>query len=137
MCERWCRSPGATQITRSGAVTTLAPATQPADHIGGSARTIGGYSGQSIRSARAVDTLWPCVTIALAGLQSGRSTGRSARPPSPGTFSTRFTELAGMSPGAYRRPARRVSAGVPPCIAKQASRPVRNREVPAAPLLLP
>ena len=54
-----------------------------------------------------------------------------------GTFSTRFTELVGMSPGAYRRQARRVSAGVPPCIAKQVSRPVRNREAPAAPPLLP
>ncbi len=54
-----------------------------------------------------------------------------------GTFSTRFTELAGMSPGACRRQARRVSARVPPCIAKQVSRPVRNREAPAAPPLLP
>ena len=54
-----------------------------------------------------------------------------------GTFSTRFTELVGMSPGAYRRRARRVSAGVPPCIAKQVSRPVRNREAPATPPLLP
>ncbi len=54
-----------------------------------------------------------------------------------GTFSTRFTELVGMSPGAYRRQARRVPAGVPPCIAKQVSRPVRNREAPAAPPLLP
>ena len=54
-----------------------------------------------------------------------------------GTFSTRFTELVGMSPGAYRRQARRASAGVPPCIAKQVSRLVRNREAPAAPPLLP
>jgi AraC-like DNA-binding protein len=54
-----------------------------------------------------------------------------------GTFSTRFTELVGMSPGAYRRQARRVCAGVPPCIAKQVSRPVRNREEPATPPLLP
>jgi AraC-like DNA-binding protein len=53
-----------------------------------------------------------------------------------GTFSTRFTELVGMSPSAYRRRERRVSAGVPPCIAKQVSRPVRNREAPAAPPLL-
>ncbi len=40
-------------------------------------------------------------------------------------------------PGAYRRQARRVSAGVPQCIAKQVSRPVRNQEAPAAPPLLP
>lgn len=54
-----------------------------------------------------------------------------------GTFSTRFAELVGMSPAAYRRQARRVSTGVPPCIAKQVSRPVRNREAPADPRLLP
>jgi AraC-like DNA-binding protein len=54
-----------------------------------------------------------------------------------GTFSTRFTELVGMSPSAYRRQARRSPAGVPPCIAKQVTRPVRNREAPAAPTLLP
>jgi AraC-like DNA-binding protein/DNA-binding transcriptional MerR regulator len=53
-----------------------------------------------------------------------------------GTFSTRFAELVGMSPGAYRRQARRASAGVPSCIAKQVSRPVRNREAPAAQPLL-
>ncbi len=54
-----------------------------------------------------------------------------------GTFSTRFTELVGMSPSAYRRQARRAAVGVPPCIVKQVSRPVRNREAPAAPPLLP
>jgi AraC-like DNA-binding protein len=45
-----------------------------------------------------------------------------------GTFSTRFTELVGMSPSAYRRCAARATAGIPPCVAKQVSRPVRNRE---------
>ena len=45
-----------------------------------------------------------------------------------GTFSTRFTELVGMPPGAYRREAARTSAGLPACVVKQVSRPVRNRE---------
>jgi AraC-like DNA-binding protein len=45
-----------------------------------------------------------------------------------GTFSTRFTELVGMSPSAYRRQAARATAGIPPCVAKQVTRPVRNRE---------
>ncbi len=45
-----------------------------------------------------------------------------------GTFSTRFTELVGMSPSAYRRPAGPSTAGMPPCVAKQVTRPVRNRE---------
>ena len=45
-----------------------------------------------------------------------------------GTFSTRFTELVGVAPSAYRREAGGEMAGVPPCVAKQVSRPVRNRE---------
>jgi AraC-like DNA-binding protein len=45
-----------------------------------------------------------------------------------GTFSTRFTELVGMPPSAYRRLAARGTAGIPSCVAKQVSRPIRNRE---------
>ena len=45
-----------------------------------------------------------------------------------GTFSTRFTELVGMSPGAYRRDAAGATAGMPSCVAKQVTRPIRNRE---------
>ncbi|MDQ0711526.1 AraC-like DNA-binding protein [Streptomyces luteogriseus] len=49
-----------------------------------------------------------------------------------GTFSTRFTELVGMPPSAYRREATRATAGIPSCVSKQVTRPVRNREAPAA-----
>jgi AraC-like DNA-binding protein len=45
-----------------------------------------------------------------------------------GTFSTRFTELVGMSPSSYRRLSASATAGMPPCVAKQVTRPVRNRE---------
>jgi AraC-like DNA-binding protein len=45
-----------------------------------------------------------------------------------GTFSTRFTELVGVSPSAYRRQATSPAAGMSPCVAKQVTRPVRNRE---------
>lgn len=45
-----------------------------------------------------------------------------------GTFSTRFTELVGMSPSAYRREAAQAAAGMPACVARQVMRPVRNRE---------
>ena len=45
-----------------------------------------------------------------------------------GTFTTRFTELVGNSPGAYRREQADRSAGIPACVEKQVSRPVRNRE---------
>ncbi len=48
-----------------------------------------------------------------------------------GTFSTRFTELVGMPPSAYRRQAAGATAGMPACVAKQVTRPVRNREAPA------
>ena len=45
-----------------------------------------------------------------------------------GTFSTRFTELVGVSPSVYRREAAGGSAGMPSCVEKQVTRPVRNRE---------
>ncbi len=47
-----------------------------------------------------------------------------------GTFSSRFTELVGAPPSTYRRRAARTMEGMPPCIAKQVTRPVRNREAP-------
>ncbi|MGV9249718.1 helix-turn-helix transcriptional regulator [Streptomyces sp. NPDC003710] len=68
-----------------------------------------------------------------------------------GTFTTRFTDLVGMPPGAFRRQAADAAAdhadaagtardagtaikveGMPACVAKHVSRPVRNREAPAA-----
>ncbi len=48
-----------------------------------------------------------------------------------GTFSTRFTELVGVPPSVYRRRAADVEAGMPSCVAKQVTRPIRNREAPA------
>jgi AraC-like DNA-binding protein len=53
-----------------------------------------------------------------------------------GTFSTRFSELVGVSPSIYRRQAAQATAGIPSCVAKQVTRPVRNREAhPAEPSL--
>src|SRR3954468_19519269 len=49
-----------------------------------------------------------------------------------GTFSTRFTELVGTSPGAYRRDAAGATLGMPPCVAKQVTKPIRNREARVA-----
>ena len=49
-----------------------------------------------------------------------------------GTFSTRFTELVGMSPSAYQRDAPHDMAGMPPCVAKQVTRPIRDREARVA-----
>jgi AraC-like DNA-binding protein len=45
-----------------------------------------------------------------------------------GTFSTRFAELVGMPPSIYRREAARALAGIPACVERQVSRPIRNRE---------
>ncbi|HWE11981.1 MAG TPA: helix-turn-helix domain-containing protein [Solirubrobacteraceae bacterium] len=47
-----------------------------------------------------------------------------------GTFSTRFTELVGMPPSIYRRREARATAGMPACVAKQVTKPIRNREAP-------
>jgi AraC-like DNA-binding protein len=54
-----------------------------------------------------------------------------------GTFSTRFTELVGMPPSVYKQQAEETLAGVPTCVVKQVTRPVReqpvrNREAPSA-----
>jgi AraC-like DNA-binding protein len=54
-----------------------------------------------------------------------------------GTFSTRFTELVGVPPSVYRRDGVHSTEGMPPCVAKQVTRPVRarsirNGEAPAA-----
>ena len=45
-----------------------------------------------------------------------------------GSFSSRFTELVGMSPSTYRREALRATVDVPSCVAKQVTRPRRSRE---------
>jgi len=50
-----------------------------------------------------------------------------------GTFSTRFTELVGMSPSSYRAQEAPAVAGIPPCMAKRVTRPIRNREATTAP----
>jgi AraC-like DNA-binding protein len=44
-----------------------------------------------------------------------------------GTFSTRFSELVGVPPSVYRQQTGG-TAGMPSCVAKQVTRPVRNRE---------
>ena len=49
-----------------------------------------------------------------------------------GTFSTRFTELVGMPPSAYRRGDAPAIQGIPSCVAKQVTKPVRNREAPVS-----
>ena len=45
-----------------------------------------------------------------------------------GSFSTRFTELVGESPKAYRARDHEDGAAIPPCVAKVQTRPIRNGE---------
>ncbi len=49
-----------------------------------------------------------------------------------GTFSTRFTELVGVPPSTYRRESADATAGIPSCVEKRVTRPIRNREAPVA-----
>ena len=47
-----------------------------------------------------------------------------------GTFSTRFTELVGVPPSAFRQHEGLDTEGMPACVAKQVTRPIRNQEAP-------
>ncbi|WUD74976.1 helix-turn-helix transcriptional regulator [Streptomyces sp. NBC_00510] len=49
-----------------------------------------------------------------------------------GSFSSRFTELVGETPSAYRARDHEPGAPIPACIAKRYTRPVRNREAKTA-----
>ncbi|GGN72205.1 transcriptional regulator [Actinoplanes lobatus] len=42
-----------------------------------------------------------------------------------GTFSTRFSELVGVSPSVYRKQAADQLAGLPGCVTRQVTRPIR------------
>ena len=53
-----------------------------------------------------------------------------------GTFSTRFTELVGMPPSTYREQTAHVTEGMPSCVEKLVTKPIRNREAPATQLHL-
>jgi AraC-like DNA-binding protein len=48
-----------------------------------------------------------------------------------GTFSSRFTELVGVPPSVYRREAASAMVGMPSCVAKTVTKPIRNREARA------
>ena len=62
-----------------------------------------------------IDVTAACFTVGCASL---------------GTFSTRFTELVGVPPSVYKREAARATAGMPSCVARQVTRPIRNQEAP-------
>ncbi len=53
-----------------------------------------------------------------------------------GSFSSRFTELVGEPPSAYRARAHSAAAVIPPCVVKVMTKPSRNEEASAASPLL-
>src|SRR5207248_5679920 len=48
-----------------------------------------------------------------------------------GSFSSRFTELVGESPSAYRVRGHAPAAVIPPCLAMVLTKPIRNQEAAA------
>jgi transcriptional regulator GlxA family with amidase domain len=50
-----------------------------------------------------------------------------------GSFSSRFTELVGESPSAYRARNHSAAATIPPCVIKVRTKPIRNEEATAQP----
>jgi AraC-like DNA-binding protein len=48
-----------------------------------------------------------------------------------GSFSSSFTKLVGLTPSAYREQAEHGIEGLPACVAKQVTRPIRNGEARA------
>jgi AraC-like DNA-binding protein len=49
-----------------------------------------------------------------------------------GSFSSSFTKLVGMTPSEYRSSAEVSTEGLPACVAKQVTRPIRNGEARTA-----
>src|SRR5262245_31569282 len=49
-----------------------------------------------------------------------------------GTFTPRFAGLVGMPPSQYKERAADATLGIPSCVAKQVTRPIRNREASPA-----
>ena len=48
-----------------------------------------------------------------------------------GSFSSRFTELVGESPSAYRTRSHSAAAAIPACVIKVRTKPIRNEETAA------
>ncbi|MEW2417989.1 helix-turn-helix transcriptional regulator [Streptomyces sp. NPDC046866] len=111
----------------------------PAGHLGRQFRAAYGASPYAYLMTRRIERAAALLRRGDLGVTEVCSAVGCA---SPGTFTTRFTELVGMSPGAFLRRAAEAAApgagsairleGMPACVAQQVSRPVRNREAAAA-----
>jgi AraC-like DNA-binding protein len=94
-------------------------------HLSREFRRVYGESPYSYLMTRRVER---AMTLRRRGDRSVTDTCFAVGFSSLGTFSTRFTELVGVSPSVYRRDHASAAAGIPACLARQVTRPVRNRE---------
>ncbi|PDP87303.1 AraC family transcriptional regulator [Glycomyces fuscus] len=94
-------------------------------HLGREFRRVYGESPYSYLMTRRIER---AMTLLRRGDLSVTEVCFAVGSSSLGTFSTRFTELVGVPPSVYRRDHSRAAEGIPPCLAKQVTRPVRNQE---------
>src|SRR3954465_10869609 len=87
-----------------------------AGHLSRSFRAVYGESPYSYLMTRRIER---AMTLLRRGDMSVTDVCFAVGCSSLGTFSTRFSELVGMSPSAYRRQAAGEAAGIPGCVAKQ------------------
>ncbi len=100
-----------------------------AGHLSRQFKQVFGESPYSYLMTRRIER---AMTLLRRGDRSVTETCFAVGFSSLGTFSTRFTELVGMSPSEYGRRARTAGSGeLPSCVTKQVTRPIRNREAPA------
>jgi AraC-like DNA-binding protein len=96
-----------------------------AGHLSRAFRAVYGESPYSYLMTRRIER---AMTLLRRGDMSVTDVCFAVGCSSLGTFSTRFSELVGMSPSAYRRLSGEEAAGIPNCVAKQVMRPIRQRE---------
>lgn len=101
-----------------------------AGHLSRAFRAVYGESPYSYLMTRRIER---AMTLLRRGDMSVTEVCFAVGCSSLGTFSTRFSELVGMSPSSYRRLAAGDAAGLPSCVAKQVMRPIRKRGEDAAP----
>ncbi|NEC65164.1 AraC family transcriptional regulator [Streptomyces sp. SID9727] len=104
-------------------------------------RTVYGQSPYAYLTARRVDR----ATLLLRGGLGIGAVGAAVGCATPGIFTTRFTELIGLTPERFRRLTEDAAAttdtavgaavapgveGLPACLARQVARAVRNQEAP-------
>ncbi|QNE74162.1 helix-turn-helix domain-containing protein [Streptomyces finlayi] len=103
-------------------------ANMPAGHLGRQFRLAYGESAYAYLMARRVERATALLRSGDLGITEVSS---AVGCPSPGTFSARFTERVGISPGDCRSGARgTVAVGTPSWVAAQLTGPVRNQEAP-------